>query len=453
MRILIIDDEDLFREDLATVLQEAGYECSTAATAEEGVEVATRQLPEVILCDIVMPGKSGIDILEELLSINPECAIIIMTAFGTLDTAIEAFRKGALDYLLKPLVIEDLLNKLKRIREHRQLRQEIQYLRRHVTEDARSLSLVGKSRPMQEVLELVKKVAPTQSTVLITGESGTGKEVVARAIHEFSEQRDRPFVAINCAGLQETLLESELFGHVKGAFTGAVRDKEGLFEVAGKGTVLLDEISEMPLALQSKLLRVLEQREFFRVGGTRPIPMQARIIAATNKDLKALVEAEAFREDLYFRIAVFEIPLPPLRERRSDIPLLVDYFVRKFNEEMKRQYRGASAEAIQAMMAYDWPGNIRELRNVVERAMILCNGEYITPEGLPQQITGLSPIASPAHNLKEAVHAFERTFIVQVLQSCGWNKEEAARRLQINPSTLYRKMTELGIEDPTSRKT
>ncbi len=451
-KILIVDDEELFREDLAIVLQRKGYECRTAATAEEGLQRIAEFLPDVILSDIVMPGKSGIDILDEALRLNLEGAVIIMTAFGTLETAIEAFRKGAVDYILKPLVIDDILNKIQRIFEHKRLIQEIKYLRREIADDIESLPLVGQSEGMQQVLKLIEKVAPKKSTVLITGESGTGKELVARAVHEYSEKKDDPFVAINCSGFQESLLESELFGHVKGAFTGAVKDKEGFFETAGEGTIFLDEISEMLPVLQSKLLRVLEQREFYRVGGIKMLPMKARVIAATNRDVKSLIKEDDFREDLFYRIAVFEIPLPPLRERASDIPLLVEYFIRKFNKELKTKYLGASPEAIQAMMAYDWPGNIRELRNVVERAMILCDGRNITSEGLPPQIASGTPAPLKTQNLKEAVHGFESVFIRQVLTDCNWNKEEAARRLGINPSTLYRKMADLGIDDPTSSR-
>lgn len=451
-KILIIDDEELFREDLALVLQRKGYECQTARTAEEGLDCVREFSPDIILSDIVMPGKSGIDILDEVLQLNPDGAVIIMTAFGTLETAIEAFRKGAVDYILKPLVIEDVLNKIQRILEHKRLMQEIKYLRREIADDIEALPLVGQSQGMQQVIKLIEKVAPKQSTVLITGESGTGKELVARAVHEYSEKKDQPFVAINCSGFQETLLESELFGHVKGAFTGAMKDKEGFFETAGEGTIFLDEISEMPLSLQSKLLRILEQREFYRVGGTKLVPMQARIVAATNRNIKELIQPGDFREDLFYRIAVFEINLPPLRKRSSDIPLLVEYFIRKFNKELKTKYLGAAPDAIQAMMAYDWPGNIRELRNVVERAMILSNGQHITSEGLPPQMAGVTPAPLKTQSLKEAVHSFENTIIRQVLMNCKWNKEAAARRLGINSSTLYRKIIDLGIIDPTSTK-
>ncbi|GBD87358.1 transcriptional regulatory protein ZraR [bacterium BMS3Abin03] len=452
VKILIIDDEELFREDLAMLLREKDYDCQTSANAADGLKLVIDFLPDIILSDIVMPDRSGIDILDDIIRIHPDASVIIMTAFGTLETAIQAFRKGAADYILKPLVFEDLLNKINRIWEQKKLIQEIKYLRREITEDINSLPLGSKSNVMQKIIELIKKVAPKNSIVLITGESGTGKELVAKAIHEFSNKKNEPFVAINCSGFQESLLESELFGHVKGAFTGAIIDKEGFFETAGEGTIFLDEISEMPVSLQSKLLRVLEQKEFYPVGGTKILPMKARVIAATNCNLQSHIKSGKFREDLYYRIAVFEIDLPPLRKRFSDIPFLVDFFIHKFNKEMKCHYKGISKDVLQLFMSYDWPGNIRELRNVIERAMILCDGMTITSAGLPAQMKSLTGETNQTQNLKEAVQAFEGSFLKRVLSDCNWNKEEAARRLNINPSTLYRKMAELRIEGPTSSK-
>ncbi len=452
VKILIIDDEELFREDLAIILSRKGYDCKTAANADEGLKLVTEFLPEIILSDIVMPDKNGIDLLNDILQVQPEAAVIMMTAFGTLETAVNAFRKGAVDYILKPLVIEDVLNKISRLSEQKKLIREIQYLRKETSEDIKSITILSKSDLMMQVIDLIKKVAPQKSTVLISGESGTGKELVAKAIHEYSEKKDEPFIAINCSGFQESLLESELFGHVKGAFTGAVKDKEGFFETAGDGTIFLDEIAEMPVSLQSKLLRVLEEREFYPVGGTKIFPMKARVIAATNKNLKSFVEEGNFREDLFYRIAVFEIDLPPLRGRLSDIPSLTEYFIRKFNDEMKTKYIGVSPEVLQIFLSYNWPGNIRELRNVIERAMILSDGSMILPQSLPAQMKSSSPVVLKSKDLKGAVQSFEGTFIKQVLVECKWNKEEAARRLNINPSTLYRKMSELKITDTTSTK-
>jgi two-component system response regulator PilR (NtrC family) len=444
-KILIIDDEDMFREDLATILSKQGYDCTTAPDAKTGLQKVQELLPDIVLSDIFMPGLSSLDVLEDILKINPDCSVIIMTAFGSLDTAIDAFRKGAVDYILKPIVLEDLERKLIRIIENKHLMREIRYLRQEISNEVGTFPLLGKSQAMKSVLELIEKVAPTRSNVLIKGETGTGKELVARAVHHFGVTKDRPFVALNCSGLQESLLESELFGHKKGAFTGADRNKAGFFEVANDGTIFLDEISEMPVALQSKLLRVLEEREYYPVGSTVSLPMKARIITATNKNLKELIQDGQFREDLFFRISVFEIEIPPLRDRRSDIPLLADHFVRKYNKEMNRQILGITSECVRVLMMYDWPGNVRELRNIIERAMILCEDQYIGLEHIPPQITGQSLPKVEIDNLRAATRSFERAHIIQVLTDCHWNKEEAARRLDINPSTLYRKLAELEI--------
>lgn len=460
-KVLIIDDEELFREDLAELLRLRHYECLTASSAEEGLEILSVFDPDVILCDIVMPGKSGLELLDNIASLLPEASVIMITAFGTLQTAVEAFRKGAADYIMKPLVVEDVLQKIERLSNHKRLSQELKFIRRELSQDVTNLPVVGRSEAMKRMLNLVDKVAPTKSTVLLTGESGTGKELVARAIHSMSAKSDgtpkgigsaAPFVPINCAGVPSDLFESELFGHVRGAFTGALRDRVGHFELARDGTILLDEVAEMPLALQSKLLRVLEEKEFVRVGGSHPIPLSARIIAATNKDLRALVEKGEFREDLFFRLAVFEIPLPALRDRRTDIPLLTEYFIHKFNQEMKRQTHGLEGEAMANLLAHSWPGNVRELRNVIERAMILNRGEYLTVADLPSEFRETALPESSSDDLRDAMRAYEVAHILRVLGAAGWNKEETARRLRVNPSTLYRKMTDLGIPhaDPSS---
>ncbi len=445
-KILLIDDEELFREDFALLLRNEGYECITAESAEEGLKAVIEELPDIVFSDIVMPGKSGIDILQDINRSNPDGSVIIMTSFGTLETAIKAFRYGAVDYILKPIEIEEVLIKIERIISHKELLNEVKYLRKEVFDNTEDFSFIGESEPIKRIKELILRVAPTNSTVLITGESGTGKEVVAQAIHQISENSDKPFIAINCSSLQENLLESELFGHTKGAFTGAVNDKIGFFEAAGEGTILLDEISEIPITLQSKLLRVLEQKEFYRVGGTKKYPLKARIIAATNRELKQSIKNGDFREDLYYRIAVFEIDLPSLKSRRTDIPLLINYFIKKFNNEMKKKYIGVSSETMKAMIGYDWPGNIRELRNVIERAMILCENKTITLDGLPAQIKGISPQTSNSKNLKSVINSYEKAYITQLLNENNWNKEETAKILDINPSTLYRKITELEIK-------
>lgn len=444
-KVLLIDDEDVFREDLASLLRKNGYTCKTSPGAEQVPDLLDKFDPDVILCDVVMPGQGGIEVLETISQISPQTPVMMITAFASLDTAVDAFRKGAVDYITKPLLLEDVLQKLQRVLRYGRLDQEVKFLRREVSRVVGDLSLIGQSEPMKEVGALIEKVAATRSTVLLRGESGTGKEVAARSIRAMSQDPDLPFVAINCAGIPEQLLESELFGHVRGAFTGAVTDKEGFFVLAAEGTVFLDEIGEMSMAIQSKLLRVLEEREFYRVGGTKAIPLKSRLIVSTNRDLREMIAAGAFREDLYFRVAVFEIIMPPLRDRRADIPALADHFVKRFNQEMKRRCFGADNDAIRMLMAHPWPGNVRELRNVIEHAMILCHADYITPYELPAEIRQSGGPTRPSDSLREAVRAYEREHIRRALSACGDNREKTARRLGINPSTLYRKMTELGL--------
>lgn len=444
--VLIIDDEDVFREDLAELLRHRGYTCWTACDGLQGMARVDEFAPDVVLCDVVMPGVDGIEVLDRIMRVVPETCVIMITAHGRLETAVAALRRGASDYIMKPLSVEDVVEKIRRIMEHKRLAQEVKFLRREVSRGVETRPLIGRSDPARKVLELIQKVAATRSMVLLRGESGTGKEIVARMIAATGDPPGAPFMAVNCAGIPEHLLQSEFFGHVQGAFTGAIANKEGFFELAGEGTAFLDEISEMPLALQAKLLRVLEEREFVRVGGTRSIPLRSRVIVSTNRDLRELVQAGRFREDLLFRVAVFEIVLPTLRERREDIPLLIEHFVRVFTREMKRKCLGADNHAIRMLMAYSWPGNVRELRNVVERAMILTTSDYITSAELPAELAGRQDEPDSPDDLRAATRAYESEHIRRVLAASGGNKEEAARRLRINPSTLYRKMADLGLE-------
>lgn len=442
-RILLIDDEESFREDLAGLLRRRGMECRTACSGEEGVRIADGWEPDIVLCDIMMPGMNGLDTLDVLMVAKPELCVIMLTAYGDLETAVTAFRKGACDYVIKPIVVEEVVGKIRRLCELRSLSREVQILRRQASVSTEACNIVGQSEPLKKILRYINEVAATRSTVLITGESGTGKELVARTIHAAGDTKDEPFVPINCAGIPESLLESELFGHVRGAFTGAVADRSGYFELAGEGTVLLDEISEMPLMLQAKLLRVLEQREFAPVGSAKTRQLRARVVAATNKDLRAQVDSGLFRQDLYFRIAVFEMHLPPLRDRRMDIPALAEHLLHKLNLEFKRPGCGISQDAMRMLSAYAWPGNVRELRNVLERALILNHDGHITPAELPDSIAGPVQDSYAPDDLRAAVHAFERNFLLRVIADCNGNKEEAARRMNINPSTLYRKLTDL----------
>jgi DNA-binding NtrC family response regulator len=445
-RILLIDDEELFREDLARILREEGFACETAASGEAGLRAAEQEAPDLVLCDIAMPGMGGVEVTSRIAASFPEAPVILITAYGTLDTAIEAFRSGASDYLLKPVVPEDLLVRIRRALQFRRMLSELRYLRRELSDTHFGTQLIGAYPSIQAIRLTIEKVASTDSTVLITGESGTGKEVVARVLHEASCGPDRPFIAVNCAAVPRDLVESELFGHVRGAFTGAVKDKPGLFELANGGTLFLDEIGELPLELQPKLLRAVEQGQLRRVGGTMSVPFHARIVAATSRDLKAEVTAGRFRADLYYRIRVVDIQLPPLRERRSDIPLLVNHILPRLNARLKRRVAGVDQPAMQLLTSVPWPGNIRELENVLERAMILADGEYIGLPDLPPDLTVSQCCPEVSEDLRAAVRAFELQHIRQVLSAAGGNREQAAIRLGVNPSTLYRRLKDLESE-------
>jgi DNA-binding NtrC family response regulator len=369
-----------------------------------------------------------------------------MTAHGSVDTAVEALRAGAADYILKPIVFDDVLAKVDRVLEYRALAWQTQMLRREIDQRYEFDEMVGSGAAMRDVFNLIRKVAPTQATVLITGESGTGKEVVARALHRYSRAANRIFLPINCAAIPEALLESQLFGHVRGAFTGAIAAQEGLFARARGGTIFLDEIGDLPLSLQSKLLRAIESKEILAVGSTQPITVEVRIVAATNRDLRAMVEAGTFREDLYYRLNVVEIPLPPLRERRENIPELVEYLVRRHNRDMKTAYRGVDGGALKLLVSQPWKGNVRELDNAIEHAMILGNGEWITVADLPRGLRDADAILPPVgDDLRDALRAYERIHIETVLRRIGSDKRLAADALGLSLSSLYRKMNELGI--------
>ncbi len=444
-RILLIDDENVFREDVADLLRQEGYTCETAGNGDEGLRCAEAEAPDVILCDLVMPGISGVDLVQRLVTLCPDTAILVITAHATVETTVEAFRAGAVDYLLKPVVAEDLFQKISRAIGERQLNRELRYLRREMSRAGAGTTIVGNSRAIVAVREMIGRVGPSTSSVLITGESGTGKELVARAIHESSPRSKGPFIAVNCAALPRDLAESELFGHVRGAFTGALRDKPGYFELAGGGTLFLDEICELAPELQAKLLRAIDQQEIFRVGGTRQIKTDVRIVAATNRNVKSEIEQKRFREDLYFRISVVEIVLPSLRERRDDIPLIVEHLLHHLSAELKRHITGVSNAALRALMSGPWRGNVRELENVLERAILLSDNGTIEAENLPAELSGVVPSTESGDDLRNAVRAYEREHIRQVLADAGGNREEASRRLGIDASTLYRRMKELNI--------
>ncbi|HWP66780.1 MAG TPA: sigma-54 dependent transcriptional regulator [Candidatus Limnocylindria bacterium] len=444
--ILVADDEDGVRESLAEVLRDEGFAVETARDGLEALAAIDRQDFSVVISDVRMPGADGLEVLRRVRTLAPQTVVLMMTAHASLETAVEALRQGAADYILKPLLFDEVLAKVRRVIEHRRLAWETQVLRREVERQYPLDTLIGDGPAMQEVAQLIRKVAPTGATVLITGESGTGKEVVARAIHRRSAAAEHIFLPVNCAAIPETLLESQLFGHTRGAFTGAVSSQEGLFARAHGGTIFLDEIGDMPLGLQSKLLRVLESKEILPVGGTTPRTIDVRIIAASNQDLAGMVAAGTFREDLYYRLNVVEIHLPPLRERREDIPALVEHFVRRHNRELKRAYRGVDNASLKLLMSHPWKGNVRELDNVIEHAMILGDGEWITPADLPRPFRQ-GELAAPAvgDDLREALRVYERIHIETVLRRSAGDKRQAADRLGLSLSSLYRKMNELGI--------
>jgi two-component system response regulator PilR (NtrC family) len=445
--ILIADDEPGIRESLVDVLQGSGYDARAAADGAEALAALGEQDFAVVLTDIRMPGVDGLDVLRKVRATAPQTIVIVMTAHATIETAVTALREGAADFILKPVIFDELLGKVSRLLEYRQLGWEMQFLRREVQRDFDFDKLIGKSAGMREIERLIRKVAPTPSTVLISGESGAGKEVVARAIHHHSDLRNRIFLPINCAAIPETLLESQLFGHTRGAFTGAVNSQEGLFARARGGTVFLDEIGDMPLTLQPKLLRAIEAKEILPVGSTQPVKVDIRIIAATHRDLGAMAAAGEFREDLYYRLNVVNVQIPPLRDRREDIPDLVEFLVRRHSIEMKKSFRGVDNAALKVLMSQPWKGNVRELDNVIEHAMILAEGEWLTVQDLPAVLHPPGEdLPAIGDDLREALRVYERIHIQTVLRRYESDKRKAAEALGLSLSSLYRKIEELGLK-------
>ncbi len=443
--ILVIDDEPLIRETLDEYLTQEGYRVTTCGSGEQALELAADQYFEIALCDVQLPGLDGIETLERLLQISPQTFVLLVTAYATVENAIEAFQRGAHDYLMKPVVLDEVSAKLRRILEYRTVLQENVWLRRELHREYDFEHIVGRGPAMQRVFDMVRKLAPTRSTVLLSGESGTGKELIARALHFQGKQRIGRFLAVNCAAIPNDLLENQLFGHRKGAFTGADRDQAGIFVHAGDGTVFLDEISELPLATQAKLLRAIEQKEIFPVGANEPVQVEARIIAATNRDLVERVEQGHFREDLYYRLNVVSIRLPPLRERREDIPELVDFLLAKHTRELGKPNKGVTHETLRILLAVRWKGNVRELDNALQRAVILGEGNMIVPGDLPPDMVPASADPVMVDDLSEAVRRFEKQHIERILAETS-DKKEAARRLSMGLSSLYRRIAELGIQ-------
>ena len=431
---------------LSRLFLREGCEVEWVGNGARAMEALKRDNIDVVLSEVELSGVSGLELLKQVQELSPRTLGILMAGRGTLESAVEAIRHGAQDYFLKPVVGEEVVERVMHLVGIRDRSEEVQFLRRRVVRDYYFREIIGKSRVLRGVLEMVKKVAPTQTTVLISGESGTGKELIARAIHVHSDRRDKLFLPVNCGALPETLLESLLFGHMKGSFTGAFANQEGLFENARGGAIFLDEIGEIPQHLQVKLLRALEAKEILSIGSTTPRKVDVRVLAATNRDLGREVEQGRFRDDLYFRLNVMEIHIPPLRERPEDIPLLVEHLIEKHNPELKRQFRGAEPAVVQALMSLPWKGNVRELDNVIEHTMILADGEWITLKDLPQSVLGGTEESAPfAYNLKEAIRQFEKQHIMRVLEQVGQDRREAARLLEVSLSSLYRKIEEYGI--------
>jgi DNA-binding NtrC family response regulator len=451
--ILVVDDEPAIRENLEILLTEANYKVTVAENGAEGLRKAESELFDLVLLDVMMPDKNGIEILRELHQFSPETAIVMITAFGTIENAVSAIKAGAADYVTKPWDNEKLLIEIRNGIQHRKLQMENRELKKALKQRYGFSNIIGKSERMLKIFDLVSQVAQSRSTVLIQGESGTGKELIAKAIHANSQRADKAFVTVNSGSLPTDLLESTLFGHVKGAFTSAISSKKGLFEVADQGSIFFDEIGTVSLETQAKLLRVIQEKEFMRLGGIETIKVDARIIAATNADLKKLVEQGKFRDDLYYRLNVISIPLPPLRERKEDIPLLVDHFVKKFSEENSKAPCRVTADILKLLIDYNWPGNVRELENVVERAVVLSSSQELSRDLIPEHISAptsklsLDDVAIfNGKSLFEMMDAFEKKLIVHMLESVNWSQTEAAERFGVPLSTLNSKVKRLGVD-------
>ena len=449
--ILVVDDEPLVRNSLSEMLTLSGYSVTSASNGREALELLKSYTADIVISDLKMPQMDGVELLKQIREFYPDTPVILITGFASIDTAVEAMKEGAYDYITKPIIDTEIKIILERLVKQRQLLEENLKLKNQLSETQRSHfhDIIGKNEKMQKIYTLIEAITTTRATVLIHGESGTGKRLVAHAIHKYNEkERGKPFVEVSCGALTETLLESELFGHVKGAFTGSIKDRIGRFELADGGTIFLDEIDAFSPTLQVKLLRVLQEGEFEKVGDTNTIKVDVRIIAATNQNLQELIKQGKFRTDLYYRLNIIAIELPPLRERKEDIPLLAEDLIRKHAKRINKKIEGISQEALEILMRYDWPGNIRELENVIERAIILSKNKSIVPEDLPDFLNDLEEkLAENPDNfkLKDALRTPEKELIVRALKSVKWNRNEAARVLDINRTTLYKKMVQYGL--------
>ncbi|UCG56730.1 MAG: sigma-54-dependent Fis family transcriptional regulator [Phycisphaerales bacterium] len=450
--ILLADDEATFRETFAKVLREEGIAVTDVSNGTDAIDAVMKRPYAIAILDIQMPGADGIKVLREIMKVRPETRVIMITAYGTVEMAVEAIRLGACDYVMKPVIFDEMLAKLRQQLRYLDLEEENQELKRELGSQFSIEQIVGRTQSMQQVFEMIRKVARTKSNILITGESGTGKELVARAIHSLGSRNGKRFVAVNCGAIPENLLESELFGHKKGSFTSAHEDKKGLFETAGGGTLFLDEIGQMPISCQAKLLRAVEDKQILPVGSTEPIATDLRFVAATNRDLLDEIREERFREDLYYRMNVVGIHLPPLRDRKEDIPLLVNHFIKKYNAEMSKQCTGVSDETMRMLMSYEWKGNVREMQNVIERAVIFAEDDIIRVSDIGFVGSGATAVSQGNDVLYDAVKAYEKEHIRQVLNKYDWNKAEAAKALKVGLSSLYRKIDELEIDPCEHRR-
>jgi two-component system response regulator PilR (NtrC family) len=453
-RVLVVDDERGMRDFLEIFFRREGMEVATAANVDQALGLLEADDFDLVMTDVQMPGKSGIDLLRAVRVSSPETVVIVITAFATAETAIEAMKEGAYDYLTKPFKVDEARLVVNKALEKKLLSAENKRLRTELSTQAKRRVLIGTSAAMQRVYDLMAQVAPTRTSVLVCGESGTGKELVARGIHDLSDRREKPFVAINCGAIPENLLESELFGHVKGAFTGAVQNKPGLFEVAHGGTLFLDEVGELPQTLQVKLLRAIQEKVIRRVGGNADSAVDVRIVTATNRDLHAESQAGRFREDLYYRLNVIQLGLPPLRERKEDVPLLVQHFLEKYAREQGKPGCQLSESALARILAYDFPGNVRELENTIERAVALARGETIGPEVLPAALLAqkaapaAAALPAPGGTLDDLMNAFERDLLLAALTKAGGVKKRAAQLLGITFRSFRYRLEKLGLDDP-----
>ena len=457
-RVLIVDDDPVILEVIGEILTTNGHEVVAAPNGVAGIRELERKYFDLVLTDLVMPDVDGMEVLDHVVTKSPKTICIILTGHGTIKSSVEAIKKGAFDYITKPITADELLVVIEKALKFRNLEEENLRLKKELQQTYGYDNLVGTSNVIKKIYELIEKVADTDGTVLISGASGTGKELIARAIHYSSSRSDRPLVVINCGAIPEELLESELFGHEKGAFTGAYKSRIGRFEMANGGTIFLDEIGEMSPALQVKLLRVLQEKKFERVGGTKTIHVDVRIIAATNKNLTTAINKGKFREDLYYRLNVIPMKVPPLKQRKSDIPLLIDHFLKKFQKGAEKKITGFSPDVMDAMLRYDWPGNVRELENVIKRLTILCDDEVVTVNDLPEHIPHKGKavrvvdedLFEKGVTLHDAVEDYEKKLILNALERSDWVKTKAAKLLNINRTTLVEKIKKQNLSESAS---